>query len=251
MWKALLFVLALMPVLLYAQEDPSVACSKAVTEDPAYSSIAGHLPLYTMLNISFEMLADDKKPNQTQRKAIAAWASAHKACLQAGESYRASHYAPQLTAIVTEADNQFMVVAADLYNERYTFGEANKQIQKTSDDFRRKLAIFVEQANVQRAAEQQQVRADELRVQEAQAAQRRQDAANQQALAIANQQARDLQAAQEAQLDLARRQAAAQIIMNNMNANRPAPLVPYLIPQRPITTTNCMRNGEQVSCTSQ
>lgn len=118
-------------------------------------------------------------------------------------------------------------------------------MQKVGDEFRKRIAALVQEATAQRAAEQQ-------RVQDAEAVQARQESANRQALEIANQQARDLQAAREAQMDLARRQAAAQLIMNNMNANRQAPLVPYVvIPQRPITTTNCMRNGEQVNCTTQ
>ena len=243
--RNLLFVALLAsPLASMAEEDPSIACNRELAGGAAYSSIASRLPLDSMLNVSFAMLADDKKPDAAQRKAIASWATAHKECGQLGEAFRTEHYPPQVTATAVEADNQLLGIAADLYNRKFTFGDANKQIQRTGDEFRKRLAVFVQEATTQKAAEQQ-------RNQELQAAQARQDEANRQAAAIANQQARERQAAREEQMDFARRQAAAQIIMNNMNANRPAPLVPYLIPQRPITTTNCMRNGEQMSCTSQ
>lgn len=241
MLKTVLRACLLAPLWAAAEEDPSLACNKALVERPAYSALAQKLPITSMMDVPFEMLADDSKPNNQQRKAISGWATEHRECMRAGEDFRNTHYSPTLAAIVTEADGRAMVVAADLFNRKLSFGEANRRIQAIGDDVRARIAVLTQAAVDQQAADRQ--KADE-----AQAAAARQDAAFVRQQALEAQRRREAQANLEAQLDLALRQAAAQTVLNNMY--RPAPLVPYVMPKNPVVNTTCSSIGGQTSCTS-
>jgi hypothetical protein len=244
-------------VSVYAQQapapqDPAVACSRTLVAEPRFASIASKLPLANVLDISFEMLANESFPTPQERKAIAAWVPAHKECSKAGEAYRQQNYPPQLIAFLTEADNSGIVVVAELYNKKLTYGAANKRIQSIADDLRNKVAALVQQIQSQRAGEQQALQ----KAQEDQQATQKRDEAAQQAShqrdEIARQAAQQqYEQAREDQELAARRQAALQFMLNNMRATQPAPIVPYQIPIRPTTTTNCYRVGNQMNCTTQ
>ena len=236
-----------------AQEDPSIACGKAHAADARFSLIAKKMPLAGIENISLEMLADESKPNDAERKQLAAYALARNDCLNEGTEFRKAHYPPEIIAAMLEANDKILDAAADLYNRKITFGAWNKQLQSIVSDLRNKVAAVVQRIQSERAAQQQssatqanaaaQEKSDRDRaLAERERAIQAQEASAraQEAMAEAQQEAvRQQQAAAEQQ----RRQAVLQLFANSY---KPIQLPPI----RPATQTNCIANGNAVNCTT-
>ena len=235
--KATLFAMLAIATSCYAQQDPSIGCNRDLAADPRFASIADKLPLAGISEMTFEMLANEKSPNAKERKAISDWASSHKECTKLGETFRQQNYPPQVIALLIEADNSVVAVAADLYNRKLTYGAANKRLQSNLDDFRNRLAAIVQQIKNQREAQRQEAAARQAAKEQAQQAQQAQEA-------LEAQRASNQAELQAQQADQARRQAVIQQLLRNM---QPQPLPnPYL----PKSTTNCTAFGNQINCTT-
>lgn len=232
----------------YAQQDPSIVCNRDLAADPRLTSIADKLPLAGISEMTFEMLANEKYPDAKERKAISEWVSSHKECVKTGETFRQQNYPPQVIALLIEADNSVVAVAADLYNRKLRYGEANKRFQSNLDVFRNRLAAIVQQITSQREAQQQAQDAEKAAQQRDSAARQAAQEQSQQALqaqqALEAQRARNQAELQAQQAEEARRQAVMQQILRNMQT-QPLPN-PYL----PKSTTNCTAFGNQMNCTT-
>jgi hypothetical protein len=228
------------------ETDPSIACGKALATDARFSLIAKKTPVAGIENISLEMLADESKPNDAERKQLAAYVLAGNDCSNEGTEFRKAHYPPEIIAAMLEAHDKSLDTAADLYNRKISFGAFNKQLQSIASELRTKVAAIVQRIQSERAAQQQssatqagaaaQEKADRERAIQAQEA----SARAQEATAQAQQEAvRQQQAAAEEQ----RRQALLQFFANSY---KPIQLPPV----RPATQTNCIASGNSVNCTT-
>lgn len=244
MKPALFAFLLVVATSCFAQQDPSAVCNRDLAADARFASIADKLPLAGISEMTFEMLANEKSPNAKEQKAIADWVSSHKECTKLGEAFRQQNYPPQVIALLIEADNSVVAVAADLFNRKLTYGAANKRMQSNLDDFRNRLAAFVQQIKSQQEAQRQ--------AQDAEKAAQQRDAAARQAAQDQAQQAQQALEAQQAQQRAAQADAARrQILMQMIQNNKPTPIVPYQMPVKPTYNTYCSRIGDQVNCTTQ
>ena len=240
--KSAAIFLLIVPVWCVAQQDPGIECVSKLAQESRFTAIAAKLPLKDATNIPFEMLADESVPTQAERQAIAAWVTAHQACGKSAEAYREQHYPPQVNALLIQANNRFYVIAAELFNSKLTYAEANRRVQSVVDDLRNKVATLIQQAVAEKAAKQEATK----QAQQAQEAARLRDESAQ------REAQRRYQQAQEDQEIAMRRQAAFQYFLSNMRAFEPKPLQPYQMPPlRQSIQTNCYRIGNQVNCTTQ
>jgi hypothetical protein len=224
----------------FAQDDPLLRCLGNLGSDPRFSSIADKLSVGTA-DTTFAMLADTSLANDTERQAIATWATARSECVKGGDEYWRKNYPIQIYAVAFESENTMIASAVDLYNRKISFGEFNKRRDVIKNDVRNKVAAIVQQILNEREAKQQALQqARDAQV----SAQQRDQAARQEAQ-------RQYEQAQQAQDDAMRRQAAMSIFLNNMRPNQAfQPIQPYQIPVRPSVNTNCYRIGDQVNCTT-
>ena len=206
--------------LAHADLSSVIACNRQLVIDPRFAPITNKLPLGDVSDISFEKLAIKALPTKMESKLIAEWVEAKNVCFNLGLDYaEKTNYPPQLTALASEAKSRVTAVVASLYNGEFSYGTANKQLQSIADDYRNKLTALVEQIKSERLAQER-----DKTVQDNQAA--------------------ALQ--QQAQADAQRRL----MLLNSMRLPPPTPLVPYQIPVRPVTNTNCQQIGNTWSCQS-
>ena len=240
-----LFLLFCSSVL--AEENPAISCTQKLVTEPKFAPIAKKLPLGDMRDINFEQLANKAIPTQKEAKLIAEWVEARKSCFNIGLEYGEKNYPPQVGALAIEANNQVTAVIADLFNKKFSYGAANKQIQTIADDYRNKLTAVAEQIKNEQSAqqerdsqiaEQRQAQADAARQQKAQADEQRE------AQAYAQRQ-------QEAQADDQRRQQAMQIYLMNNKPFVPYKTELYQMPVSPRVTSNCSQIGNQWTCVTQ
>jgi hypothetical protein len=218
-----------------AEQDPGVACSQAMSDQPQFAGIAKKLPLKDVRDITMPMLANRTHPTAKERVALAEWFKLHDDCAKRAEEFRRSSYSPKLFNLITAGDDRLREIGGDLYAGRITYGEANKRLVQFKNDMQAQTAeILAEQRAAQEAAtaRAQQEAAD------AQARQAEAAAAQAQAQAYAQAQA---EAARQAELDR-RRAIIMQMIQNNQQMiqnNRPyqLPLPPPV--QGPVGGTNC------------
>ena len=238
----------------YGQDaDPSIACGKALADDARFSLIVKKMPLAGLEKISLEMLADETKPTDAERKQLAVWVLARNECLDSGTEYRKAHYPPEIIAAMLESNDKILDGTAELYSRKLTFGAWNKQLQSIVSDLRTKVAAIAQRIQTERAAQEQSAARQASTAAQEKAEQNRaatehdraiaaQEAAAraQEAMAAAQQEAvRQQQAAAEQQ----RRQAALQLFANSY---KPIQLPPV----RPATQTNCIAVGNGVNCTT-
>jgi pyruvate kinase len=121
---------------LAQEEDPSLACGKALATDARFSLIATKMPLAGLENITLEMLADESKPTDAERKQLAGYVLARNDCLNAGAEFRKTHYPVEVIAAMLEANDKILDMTAELYNRKITFGASNKQLQSIVSDLR-------------------------------------------------------------------------------------------------------------------
>jgi hypothetical protein len=231
-----------------ADEIPGIACFKQLVTEPKFAPIANKLPLGDIRDISFPMLANKTMPTKKESNLIAEWVEAKKGCFAVGLEYAQKNYPPQFIPLATEANNRVIAVAASLYNKELTYGSANKKIQAIADDYASKLTAVAEQIKSERAA--QQLAQEQAKKQQDIQAKAQQD--NDRRIAEQRQADADAQwQQQQAQADAQKRQLGVQMLMNNMNNNRPVPyqIVPPPV-LRPSVTTNCNQYGNQITCNS-
>lgn len=216
--------------------DPSVECGKRLAADDRFSGLARLVPLAGMESISFEMLANEGYPTDKERKAIVQWVPEHKECLKSGEQFRREHYPVQIVALIDEAEGEVMAVTADLYNKKLNYAAANKKLQAIGSDIKNRMAAVVQQIQSQQQAQRE--------------AEAGRDAATRQA--IEDRRSREAAQAAEAEAadNQARRQMAAQILLNGMRQNQPVQVQPYMLPTQPTVNTNCSQFGNSWNCTS-
>lgn len=220
-----LAILLAVSVTVHAQDDPTVTCLGKLPANKKLTPIVSKLAVSVVTETTFPMLADQSRPNELEKRAIADWAAERNECVKAGDDYWRRTYPPQIHALAIEAENTLMALAVELYNGKVTFGEFNKRRQAASDESQNKMTAILQQMKTQYDAQQQSQR-------------------------LAQQQAEQAQQAIRAQDDIARRQAATQILLNQMQMNQPKPLVPYQMPVRPTYDTNCYQVGNQLNCTT-
>ena len=238
---------------VYAEENPAIACTQQLTIEPKFSPIANKLPLGDMRDIDFQKLTIKAKPTKKESKIISSWVDARNNCFNIGLEYAKKNYHPQLVSLAIEANNREMAVAANLFNRDISYGEANKQIQSISDDYRNKILALVEQVKAEKAAQQ-------LAQDQANKAQADKEAAQRERDRQYAEQQQEQENARQAQIDAQKRQLGMQILQqyqqnqqNNYNQQMQQIRQNQQIYQnRMPVTTNCNGTGNNsMTCTSQ
>jgi hypothetical protein len=208
--------------------------------EPKFSILADKFPLLGADKITFEMLANSSFPSKAEQTAIAAYMNVNAECSKQGEAFRQKAYPPKIAAFFTDGRGIFLQIAADLYNQKITYGEANKKFQKKANELKSQMLAVDQEIQQQRATQQQ---LDESRQQQEQISQRQIEESRQQA-----------QLGREAQEEAQRKQMAHQMLMNQQRY-KPTPFVIPQIPFYPMPiprneTTNCTMIGNQMNCTT-
>lgn len=99
-------------------QDRTTPCLKELEKDARFSSIADHVALDGQDVTDPHMLADETRPSDLQKVALADWIDARSLCVN-------------LTPIKTSVDLHllFLSIVPDLYNDQTTFGEFNRKWQ--------------------------------------------------------------------------------------------------------------------------
>jgi hypothetical protein len=210
-------------------QDPSVQCVLDLASKPEFSHISDKLPVGDIRKITFAMLANDAVPTVAERNEIAAWFAAKEECGKLGESFRQTHYPPEVISQVETSITTLNLIGVDLYKGKITYGEANKRLAAARDDLMSKLTTIVQAYK----KEIEVARAEATQAQ-AQAEDRRLQAANQASQAAA-------------QAEEQRRQRL-QMMFNYLQANRIQIAPPPQLQIRPGVTTNCTTVGGQTNC---
>jgi hypothetical protein len=215
--------------------DPSATCSLDLAKKPELAQISDKLPLGDASNITFAMLANDSVPTPQEQREIAKWFEGREECKKLGESYRLTHYPPEINIQLDQTMSAINMIGVDLFKSKISYGEANKRISAQFTELMAKSTEIIRRLN-----QETQAQRDQSAVEHNQAEERRLQAANQERQAVA-------------QAEEQRRQRL-QMILNYTQANRyvlpPPPQLPPL-QSRPSVTTNCTQNGNQTNCTSQ
>ena len=210
-------------------EDAVGRCTRDLATKPEFANLSRKLPLTDYSHITFAMLADDSKPTDAERRAIADWFDGHDSCVKQGQADRAGKWPPEILQLIQEGDSVVKAIGADLYNGKITYGEANKRITDAVNNFTAHLIPIVKQYQAlvaeQRAAAQQ-------------------TAAQQQAYA-------NEQAAQQAYQDQLMRQHRTQLFLNYMSSLQEAQARQMQIfAPKPTYNTNCYTSGNSTNCTT-
>lgn len=96
-------------------QDNIPLCLKKLEKDARLSSIAGHLALDGQ-DSSPQMLTDQAKPDEQQKRAIADWIDARSECVNLNP-----------IKILVDLHLLFLSIVPELYNDQMTFGEFNKK----------------------------------------------------------------------------------------------------------------------------
>lgn len=155
-YRAALLALVLAAPAAFAQQDPSVGCMQSLREQPRFEAIKAKISLGRVRDSTFAMLADTTLPDEAERQAIAAWATARADCVRLGDDFRKS-WPPQLASLAVEAESRMTAEAVDLYQQKITFGEFNKRRQALANETEPRWAAASQQArdSSQRAMAQQ------------------------------------------------------------------------------------------------
>lgn len=138
-----------------AQEDPSGPCLHSLGTETRFAPVADKMPITDVRDTTFAMLANESFPRPEEKPVIADLVGAQQACFKDGELWRQHNYPPQIGAMLTEAFNNGVATAADLYNGKLSYSAFNKRRQAIADDARHRVAALVQQIQNQRHAEQQ------------------------------------------------------------------------------------------------
>ncbi len=238
------------------QGDPTAPCVAAYIQSDSVAPLRKKVVLDG--NWTLDKLSDKSKPSASERKILAEAISAVQACEAQGEQWRARNMPASLIQIRREHANSTVLLAADLYAGKLTYGDHNRR------DF-----ALAEEMKTKWSAEMTALKLKEIeRVETAQKAaavseseRQRMVAAEEsarQAQAAAEQGERQRQAAAAEAQERQRQQAIAdrneetrrQIILQSMK-NQPPPFqLPMPAPIRPAVTTNCTTSGGQTTCTT-
>jgi len=82
-----------------ASADPFVECIRSFSSEDHFSAIANKLPLASLGNISFSMLADQSKPTAVEQQEIAEWFDRRDACQKNTEHYHQTHWPLNLSSL--------------------------------------------------------------------------------------------------------------------------------------------------------
>src|SRR5258708_9011 len=94
-FRAALLTLALATPPAFSQQAPSVGVMHSPREHPIFEPIKSKISPGRVRDSTFAMLADTTLPDETERQAIAAWATARADCASLGDDFRKS-WPPQL-----------------------------------------------------------------------------------------------------------------------------------------------------------
>ena len=204
--------------------DPSMECFNALENVSELQPLKGKVALGNINSQTIEILANDNKPNKSEKSALLKWDELRKPCVKQSMEWSNSNFAPNIAILIDRLRSQFQANLADLYAGKITYGQFAKARQANVDDLKAQAANINQQN--QNSYNQQQQRQQEL-----------------------NQQA-------QAQDDAQRRALAAQMIMNNKPYQAPMPQAasPYQMPQlqapKAPTNTNCRMIGNTMNCTT-
>ena len=211
-----------------AQSESLAACLDKLAADSRFALIAGKLSLGMAANPKPAMLADSSTANNKERPLIAEWAAARAECLKADSKFGNETYRAPMQTFGIDAEHKVMAAAVELYDQKISFGEFNRQREAVAEELRGKAVELNRRIRQQSVAFEQ---ADQQARERDQMQREIEEAAWQ--ATIARQQA---ERAQEA---AARR---------GVRPNAPYGVRPY---QRApgVSARNCFRFGDRIACT--
>lgn len=197
--------------------NPIIECVAKIESQKELQILKGKIELSESDQL-LEILANDSRPTENERKAISIWVSEHQKCDRAGEEWLNSGFSPALTARFNKARADVYFLAADLYAKKISYGDFAKGQIRIEQEFKSDLAAGLEQLHQQQQAEIQ--RSDALARQ-----QQKQTEQQQAALQQRNELAKQQQRQDERERDVRLWSALKKYNDNWDRNNRPTPTI--------------------------
>lgn len=201
--------------------DPALTCIDDIQNNQNLQILQGKILLSGHTGeLTLAMLLNSNIPTKEEQEALSLWVSERDKCMRLGEVWREKNLYPAQITIFNGFETDLLTLTADLYAGKITYGDFAKARASKYTEAERNWASVKQQISQQ----QQQLN------------QQQQEEINQ----------RQAMAQQE---ELARRQAALGILLNQRN-QQPYQLQPYQMPGLQTTTSTCNKVGNQVICTT-
>jgi hypothetical protein len=224
--KTVLLLIFTIPFANAEESDPSLPCFLELKDKQELQILKDKISLSDGRYQTLEMLSNPQKPTKQEKKSLQIWVDAIENCKLLGDQWRKKNYPISVNNILEQTSTQLKLLTADLYAGKISYGVFAKERAVKLAKLNNDLTEVVQKIQAEiKAKQEQQAAVDEHRQQES-----------------ASRQAAD---------DEQRRNLAMQYLLNQPPAIRFTPQVPYQIPIRRTTNTNCSVNGNQMNCTTQ
>ena len=107
--------------------NPTIGCINALLSQADFAPISSKIYLGFGKDQPFAMTTNTDKPTDEEKKAIASWMSARQECFNSGNPWRQQYLPPEINAIGNRVWSSFLLLTADLYNGKITYGDYAKQ----------------------------------------------------------------------------------------------------------------------------
>jgi hypothetical protein len=120
-----------------ALDSGPMNCDEDPGTDPHFALIAAKLPIADGSKVTVQMLSDETKATDEERKQLSDFVDGNTVC--ADGLLRKKHWPPEVYAAAMENNQKFVVVLADLYSRKLTYGEANRQLKANASELLSKV----------------------------------------------------------------------------------------------------------------
>lgn len=118
------------------EHEQYLNCVKNLSSDPSLNAISSKVPFGDIKQQSFMMLANNEKPTEQEKLAIAAYGERNKQCQNYLDLYLNSSGAPSEYVALTRTTNATKdELLVDLYNGKITYGEYSSLLQKLGGNY--------------------------------------------------------------------------------------------------------------------
>ena len=136
--------------------DLSGQCISNLANNPELTVIRNKVALGGLDTQTVEMLANNQKPNASEKAALLKWDSLRQPCIKMSQEWLAKYGQPNISVINDRVSSEFKVLLSDLYAGKITYGEFAKAretlVSKANAD-----ALAAYQQNTAYANQQRQI----------------------------------------------------------------------------------------------
>ena len=134
-------------------------CFDDLRTKPELSAIAGKVALGRLGQQTFALFGDTTKPTDEEKAAILVWVNARQACYQLARQWQIeTNMPPHFVAMNENSWSNSILMIADLYNGKMTYGEYARARAEAGSKFQQQWAAEVQRLQEHQAAAEEQRR---------------------------------------------------------------------------------------------